>query len=38
MPVFQKLRRRGFIVSREGGPYRIKRDGLAAVRAQVDNR
>jgi uncharacterized protein YjhX (UPF0386 family) len=38
LPVFQRLRRRGFIISREGGPYRITRDGLAAVRAQVDNR
>lgn len=38
MPIFQRLRRRGFIMSREGGPYRITRDGLAAVRAQLDNR
>lgn len=36
--VFQKLRRRGFIMSRDGGPYRITRDGLAAVRPQLDNR
>jgi uncharacterized protein YjhX (UPF0386 family) len=38
LDVFRKLRRRGFIMSREGGPYRITRDGLAAVRAQLDNR
>jgi uncharacterized protein YjhX (UPF0386 family) len=28
----------GFILSRDGGPYRITRDALAAVRAQLDNR
>jgi uncharacterized protein YjhX (UPF0386 family) len=38
LEVFRKLRRRGLIMSREGGPYRITRDGLAAVRAQLDNR
>ena len=38
LEIFKKLRRRGFIMSREGGPYRITRDGLAAVRAQLDNR
>lgn len=38
LAIFRKLRRRGLISSREGGPYRITRDGLAAVRAQVDNR
>jgi uncharacterized protein YjhX (UPF0386 family) len=36
--VFRKLRRRGFIMSRDGGPYRITREGLCAVRAQLDNR
>lgn len=36
--VFHKLRRRRLIVSRDGGPYRISRDGLSAVRAQLDNR
>ena len=38
LEVFRKLRRRGFIASKDGGPYRITRDGLAAVRAQLDNR
>lgn len=36
--VFRKLRQRRFIRSEEGGPYRITREGLEAVRAQVDNR
>jgi uncharacterized protein len=38
MSVFQRLRRRRLIASRGGGPYRITREGLAAVRAQVDQR
>ncbi|MBL8549755.1 MAG: YjhX family toxin [Hyphomonadaceae bacterium] len=38
LAIFQKLRRRRFVASREGGPYRITRDGLRAVRAQLDNR
>jgi uncharacterized protein YjhX (UPF0386 family) len=38
LDIFRRLRRRGLIMSREGGPYRITRDGLAAVRAQLDNR
>lgn len=29
LAVFQRLRRRGFIMSREGGPYRITRDWLS---------
>ena len=36
--IFQKLRRRGLIASSASQPYRITRDGLAAVRAQLDNR
>ena len=38
LPVFTRLRRRRLIISRSGGPYRITRDGLLAVRAQLDNR
>ena len=36
--LFARLKRRGFIASRGGAPYRITREGLAAVRAQLDNR
>ena len=36
--VFRRLRRMRWIRSRSGGPYRITRDGLAAVRPQLDNR
>lgn len=38
LPLFARLKRRGFIASRAGSPYRITREGLAAVRAQLDNR
>ena len=38
LPVFERLRRRRLIRSRGGQPYRITRDGLARVRAQLDNR
>lgn len=38
LELFQRLRRRGFIASSGGGPYRITRLGLEAVRAQLDNR
>ena len=38
LAIFQKLRRRGLIASRDSQPYRITRDGLAAVRSQLDNR
>lgn len=37
-PVFDRLRKRRFIRSQGGGPYRITRDGLAAVRAQLNQR
>jgi hypothetical protein len=36
--VFRKLRKRRFIRSEEGRSCRITREGLKAVRAQVDNR
>ncbi len=38
MGVFQRLKRRQLIASRDGAPYRISRMGLAAGRAQHDNR
>ncbi|MDD2868848.1 YjhX family toxin [Neomegalonema sp.] len=38
LDVFRKLRRRGLIASRSGGPYRISPEGLKVVRAQLDNR
>ncbi|UKK85986.1 YjhX family toxin [Sphingopyxis sp. BSN-002] len=36
--LFRRLRRRGFIASQNGMPYRITQAGLRAVRAQLDNR
>ncbi len=38
LAVFAKLRKRRLIRSRGGAAYRITREGLAAVRAQLDNR
>ena len=38
LAVFKALRRRGFITSRSGGPYRITREGLTNLRSQLDNR
>jgi len=38
LALFQRLRRRGLIASKGGGPYRATRLGLASVRAQPDNR
>ncbi len=38
LAVFRKLRKRRFIRSESGGPYRVTREGLLAVRAQLDNR
>lgn len=38
LATFKRLRRRGFVISLGGGPYRVTRAGLAAVRAQLDNR
>ncbi len=36
--VFQRLRRKRLIGSTDGKPYKITREGLRAVRAQLDNR
>lgn len=36
--VFRKLRKRRLIRSEDGKPYRVTREGLEAVRAQLDNR
>ncbi len=36
--IFQKLRNRGLIASRASQPYQITREGLGAVRSQLDNR
>ena len=38
LATFKRLKQRGFIMSMNGGPYFITRAGLAAVRAQLDNR
>jgi uncharacterized protein YjhX (UPF0386 family) len=38
MAIFRALKRKGLIASKGGGPYRITRKGLAAVRPQLDNR
>lgn len=35
---FRRLKRRRLIASKGGGPYRITRQGLTAVRPQLDNR
>ncbi|MEX6632553.1 YjhX family toxin [Hyphococcus lacteus] len=36
--VFQKLKRRRLIASKNGGPYQATRLGRISVRAQLDNR
>jgi uncharacterized protein YjhX (UPF0386 family) len=36
--LFARLRRRGLIASKGGAPYRITREGLGVVRAQLNNR
>jgi uncharacterized protein YjhX (UPF0386 family) len=38
LAVFQRLRKRRLIRSCAGSAYRITREGLQAVRAQLDNR
>jgi uncharacterized protein YjhX (UPF0386 family) len=36
--VFKALKKRRFIASKNGGPYRITRDGLLNLRSRLDNR
>lgn len=38
LSVFKKLKGKRLVASRDSGPYRITRDGLMAVRSQLDNR
>jgi uncharacterized protein YjhX (UPF0386 family) len=38
LSLFNRLRRRRFVGSLNGAPYRITQAGLRAVRAQLDNR
>ena len=38
LPLFARLRRRRLIASAGGAPYRITREGLAVVRAQLNQR
>ena len=38
LAVWRKLRIKGLIASRDGGPYRVNREGLARMRSQLDNR
>ena len=36
--VFKTLKKRRLIASKDGGPYRITREGLLSLRSQLDNR
>ena len=38
LDVFKALKRRRLIISRDGGPYRITREGALSLRSQGDNR
>jgi uncharacterized protein YjhX (UPF0386 family) len=38
LAVFRGLKKRRFIASKNGGPYRITRDGLLNLRSRLDNR
>jgi uncharacterized protein YjhX (UPF0386 family) len=36
--IWRRLKRKGVIISRGGGPYVVNRDGLSRLRSQLDNR
>jgi uncharacterized protein len=38
LSVWRRLKKKGLIWSRDGGPYQINREGLTRLRSQVDNR
>ncbi len=38
LEIFKALKRRRLVASRDGGPYRITREGLARLKPQLDNR
>lgn len=38
LSVWRKLRTKRLIASRDGGPYRVNREGLSRLRGQLDNR
>ncbi len=38
LAIFKALKRRRLIISRDGGPYRITREGALRLRSQGDNR
>ncbi len=38
LPLFDRLKKRRFIKSVNGRPYRVTRLGITSVRAQMDNR
>jgi uncharacterized protein YjhX (UPF0386 family) len=38
LQVWRRLKAKGLIASRDGGPYRVNREGLSRMRSQLDNR